>query len=118
MKKFWISCAVVWLIFLAACSEEGSENNDLIDVTLVLDWTPNTNHTGIYVAEEKGYFEEQGISVEIIMPGESGAEQTVASGQAEFGISAQETITEARVQGIHPDLLHQKNMALHHLKIL
>lgn len=101
MKKFWISCAVVLLLFLAACSEENESNDqELTDVTLVLDWTPNTNHTGIYVAEEKGFFEDQGIDVEIIMPGESGPEQTVASGQAEFGISAQETITEARVQGI------------------
>lgn len=95
-----IGFSMVFVLFLAACGGEESSDAELTDVTLVLDWTPNTNHTGIYVAEEKGYFEEQGVNVDIIMPGESGPEQTVASGQADFGISAQETVTEARIQGI------------------
>lgn len=95
-----ISFSMVFVLFLTACGGEESSDAELTDVTLVLDWTPNTNHTGIYVAEEKGYFEEQGVNVDIIMPGESGPEQTVASGQADFGISAQETVTEARIQGI------------------
>ncbi|MEC2077292.1 ABC transporter substrate-binding protein [Metabacillus fastidiosus] len=67
-------------------------------VTVVLDWTPNTNHTGLYVAEEKGYFKEEGLDVDIILPGEAGAEQLVASGKADFGVSHQETVTEARIQ--------------------
>jgi ABC-type nitrate/sulfonate/bicarbonate transport system substrate-binding protein len=37
-------------------------------VTLVLDWTPNTNHTGLYVALENGYFADNGLDVEIIQP--------------------------------------------------
>ena len=31
-------------------------------ITVVLDWTPNTNHTGLYVAESLGYFEEAGFT--------------------------------------------------------
>ncbi|GAA0307207.1 ABC-type nitrate/sulfonate/bicarbonate transport system substrate-binding protein [Gracilibacillus halotolerans] len=102
MRKYWTSFTIVLVVILLAACGGGEETTDteLTDVTLVLDWTPNTNHTGIYVAEENGYFEEQGINVDIIMPGESGPEQTVASGQAEFAISAQETVTEARVQDI------------------
>lgn len=73
---------------------------DLKKVSVVLDWTPNTNHTGLYVAKAEGYFEEEGLDVEIIMPGEAGADQLVASGKAEFGVSYQESITEARVQDI------------------
>lgn len=72
----------------------------LKEVSVVLDWTPNTNHTGLYVAKEKGYFEEEGLQVEILLPGEAGADQLVASGRANFGVSYQESITEARVQGI------------------
>ena len=34
----------------------------------MLDWTPNTNHTGLYVAKEKGYFEKEGLDVEIVQP--------------------------------------------------
>ena len=33
------------------------------DVTVVLDWTPNTNHTGLYVAQELGYFKAEGLNV-------------------------------------------------------
>lgn len=93
------------LILLAACNgednnEDSSSEEDLKDIQVVLDWTPNTNHTGLYVARDKGYFEEEGLDVEIIMPGEAGADQLTASGKADFGVSYQEGITEARVQGI------------------
>ncbi|WP_345240495.1 ABC transporter substrate-binding protein [Pontibacillus salipaludis] len=102
MKKLMIWTCL--LVLLTACSstsgESGDDGESLQDVTLVLDWTPNTNHTGLYVAKEKGYFEEQGLNVEIIMPGEAGADQLVASGKADFGISAQEALTKARVQDI------------------
>jgi ABC-type nitrate/sulfonate/bicarbonate transport system substrate-binding protein len=81
-----------------ASKNEGNEK--LKKVSVVLDWTPNTNHTGLYVAKEKGYFKEQGLDVEIIMPGEAGADKLVASGKSEFGVSYQEGITQARVQGV------------------
>ena len=42
---------------------------DLKKVTLVLDYVPNTNHTGIYVAKEKGYYKEAGLDVQIVEPG-------------------------------------------------
>lgn len=58
----------------------------------MLDWTPNTNHTGLYVAQEKGYFEDEGLEVEIVQPPEDGADALVASGKAQFGISFQDTM--------------------------
>ena len=61
-------------------------------VTFVLDWTPNTNHTGLYVAKEKGYFDELGLEVEIVQPSEDSASMLVASGKAQFGISAQDSL--------------------------
>ena len=73
---------------------------ELKKITVVLDWTPNTNHTGLYVAKDQGYYEEEGLDVEIIMPGESGADQLVASGKADFGVSYQESITQARIQDV------------------
>ncbi|MCI3927174.1 ABC transporter substrate-binding protein [Paenibacillus sp. TRM 82003] len=70
------------------------------DVQVVLDWTPNTNHTGLYVASALGYYEEEGLNVEIIQPGASGADAVVASGEVEFGVSYQEGVTLARTQGL------------------
>lgn len=64
-------------------------------ITFVLDWTPNTNHTGLYVAQEKGYFEKAGLEVEIVQPPEDGAEVLVASGKAQFGISFQDSLVPA-----------------------
>ena len=63
---------------------------DLTKITFCLDWTPNTNHTGLYVAQAKGYFEDAGLKVNIIQPPEDGATNMVASGQAQFGIDFQD----------------------------
>jgi ABC-type nitrate/sulfonate/bicarbonate transport system substrate-binding protein len=108
MKKWLMLIMAVFLI--VGCSNgqpsedetdaNAKKENDLKKVTLVLDWTPNTNHTGLYVAKEQGYFAEEGLDVEIIMPGEAGADQLVASGKAEFGVSYQESITQARIQEV------------------
>lgn len=65
------------------------------NITFVLDWTPNTNHTGLYVAMEKGYFKEEGLKVTVIQPPEDGAEVLVASGKAQFGVSFQDTLAPA-----------------------
>lgn len=102
MKK-WIAI-ISSVLLLAGCSGEKQvkekDKKELEKVTVVLDWTPNTNHTGLYVAKDKGYFEEEGLDVEIILPGEAGADQLTASGKADFGVSYQESITQARVQGV------------------
>jgi ABC-type nitrate/sulfonate/bicarbonate transport system substrate-binding protein len=108
MKK--CIAAITALLLLSGCAGSGQDTKtgnedegskqELKEVTVVLDWTPNTNHTGLYAAKEKGYFKEEGLDVEIIMPGEAGADQLTASGKADFGVSYQESITEARVQGV------------------
>ncbi|HIQ05908.1 MAG TPA: ABC transporter substrate-binding protein [Anaerolineae bacterium] len=69
-------------------------------VMVMLDWVPNTNHTGIYVAQAKGWYSEEGLDVEIIQPGETGVEQVVATGSADFGISFEEQVTQARAEGV------------------
>lgn len=71
------------------------ESQELEKITFVLDWTPNTNHTGLYVAQSKGYFAQEGLEVEIVQPPEDGAEVLVASGRAQFGVSFQDTMAPA-----------------------
>lgn len=83
----------LFTLALAACSNGNDPSGEALDpVTLVLDWTPNTNHTGFYVALERGYFEVEGISLSIIQPPEDGAVVLVAAGHAQFGISFQEEV--------------------------
>lgn len=76
-------------------SDTASGKQQLEKVTFVLDWTPNTNHTGLYVAQEKGFFEEAGLDVEIVQPPEDGAVVLVASGKAQFGVSFQDSLVSA-----------------------
>ena len=77
---------------LAACSGKKAPAGH---VRLVLDWTPNTNHTGLYVALEKDWFTEEGLSVQIIQPPEDGALALLGSGSVEFAIDFQETMGPA-----------------------
>ncbi|WP_438432848.1 ABC transporter substrate-binding protein [Gorillibacterium sp. sgz500922] len=77
-----------------------SPKPELKDIQVVLDWTPNTNHTGLYVAKEKGFYEQHGLNVSIIQPGEAGADSMVASGEVQFGIGYQEGLTFARTEGV------------------
>ena len=96
MKKFAILTLFLMItLSMAGCNAE--DKSDKNKITIVLDWTPNTNHTGIYVAKEKGYFEEAGLDVEVVQPPEGGAEALVASGKAQFGVSCQDTLAPAFV---------------------
>lgn len=90
-RKCIILIFIVTLLFIFTSCESKNEEK----ITVVLDWTPNTNHTGLYVAQEKGYFEDLGFNVEIVQPPEGGAESLVASGKAQFGFSFQDTIAPA-----------------------
>ncbi|MDZ7726735.1 MAG: ABC transporter substrate-binding protein [Dehalococcoidia bacterium] len=83
-----------------ATPTESDDNGDLTEVTLMLDWTPNTNHLGFYVAQDRGWYEENGLDVEIVEPGAGGVPQVVAQGSAEFGISVQEGVIPARAQDV------------------
>ena len=73
----------------------------LTSVKVGLDWTPNTNHTGLYVAQSKGYYRDNGLNVDIVQAQEGGTvEQLVAAGKLDFGISYQEGVTLARVENV------------------
>ena len=99
MKR--LSLIIVLLITALTTFACGSPaEKELIPVTLMLDWVPNTNHTGIFVAEANGYFKEAGLAVKIIQPGEVYPEAAVASGAADFGISFQEQVTLARADDV------------------
>jgi len=95
MKRLSVILTLIITLFtFTSCSSP--EEEELTPVTIMLDWVPNTNHTGIFVAEAKGYFKEEGLDVSIIQPGEVYPEAAVVGGAADFGISFQEQVTLAR----------------------
>jgi putative hydroxymethylpyrimidine transport system substrate-binding protein len=76
--------------------------DELTTVSIALDWFPWANHSGLFVAKERGYFKEQGLDVNIYVPGDpSTVLQTVAAGRDDFGISYQPEVLIAREQGIN-----------------
>lgn len=62
---------------------------------VVLDWTPNTNHTGLYVAQAKGYYEDEGLDISLVQPPEDDSALMVAASRASFGVSFQEALGPA-----------------------
>lgn len=83
----------------AASTTPADGGSEAREVTVMLDWTPNTNHAGMYLALDKGWYADAGLDVRIIQPGEQGGLPALASGDAEFAVSVQEAVTPARVQG-------------------
>jgi ABC-type nitrate/sulfonate/bicarbonate transport system substrate-binding protein len=69
-------------------------------VTLMLNWTPNSQHAGIYLAAANGWYEEVGLDLTIVEPAAAGADQVVGTGGAEFGVSQAESLLPARAAGI------------------
>ena len=82
---------MIMMMGLMACQPkneaEGSASKGedaLREIVISLDWVPNTNHTGLYVAQEKGYFKEQGLEAKIVQPSEDSASTLVAHNRADF----------------------------------
>ena len=90
-KRYAVPAMAMAMAVTFACGVS-AEDKDLEKVTFCLDWTPNTNHTGLYVAQAQGYYEEAGLNVEIVQPPENGAALMCAAGQAQFAIEAQDTM--------------------------
>ncbi len=100
MKRTIIVALAAFILAACGGAAPSAPGRDRTPVRVGLDWTPNTNHTGLYVARDKGYYQDQGLDVEILGAQEGGAvEQLVAAGKLDFGISFQEAVTHARVEG-------------------
>lgn len=104
MQRHWLRLALVPLITLgtlalAACGVGQSTSGKATDVKLALDWIPNTNHTGIYVAQQLGYYHQHGLNVTLVPYGSTYPETLVATGQAQFAVSFEEYVAIDRAAG-------------------
>ncbi|HLX35084.1 MAG TPA: ABC transporter substrate-binding protein [Candidatus Limnocylindrales bacterium] len=69
-------------------------------VRLALDWTPNTDHTGFYVAQAKGWYAAAGVELQVLPYNNTAPETLMGAGQADCGISFQDALTFAVAAGI------------------
>ncbi|MDR0356967.1 MAG: ABC transporter substrate-binding protein [Clostridiales Family XIII bacterium] len=76
-------------------TSDSANDESLTKIVLVLDYLPNTNHTGIYVARDKGYYAEEGLDADIIEPADNAVTTLIATGKGDYGISFQEDVTYA-----------------------
>lgn len=98
MKKYlvFILTGLILLSIVACTGGKDPESEPMKQIRVILDYLPNTNHTGIYVADEMGYYADEGLEVEIMQPSEGATATLIATGQGEFGVSYQEDLTYAR----------------------
>ena len=81
---------------VAETADTQTDNKDLREVNVVLDWYPNAIHTFLYTAIERGYFAEEGLDVKIHFPAnDNDALALVAAGKAEIGMYYQQDVIQA-----------------------
>lgn len=104
-KRVLMLVSIVFLLLLAACGgnssqnsgDENNETKDLKEVSIMLDWYPNAVHSYLYVAQEKGYFEEEGIKVDIQFPANpTDPLNLAAAGKVTLGLYYQPDVIIAR----------------------
>jgi putative hydroxymethylpyrimidine transport system substrate-binding protein len=93
--------AVLVLAGAAGCGGGGAEPGAPKGATLVLDFTPNAVHSGIYAALSRGYYREAGVDLHVQQPGEStDAPKLLAAGRADLAILDIHDLGIARERGI------------------
>lgn len=100
MKKIVALILLFSQLMLISTPFEHLEAKEIEKVDFILDWVPNTNHTGIFVAIEKGYLEDVGIELDVKRPPEGSATDLVGLGQAPFGIGFQDSMAAKLEKGL------------------
>lgn len=86
-------------VFLTGCNSSVSQAQKNEELIIALDWVPNTNHTGLYVALENGYFKHQGFDVRIVQPSEDSSSTLVSSNRADLGVYFQPNMVKRLKKG-------------------
>ena len=103
-KSVLVAMALAVLALFASCagapegtaeSKGSSEPAKAAKVSFVLDYSPNVNHTGIYVALHNGWFAEEGIDLEVVPAPADGSDALIGSGGADMGMSYQDYIANS-----------------------
>jgi putative hydroxymethylpyrimidine transport system substrate-binding protein len=100
-----VAATVVLLVLtlgLAACGKKSEDASTAAQpLSLTLDFYPNADHAGIYMAQKLGYFEEAGLDVNIETPSDPAAPlKLAAAGQSDLAISYEPEIVLAHEKGL------------------
>ena len=78
-----------------------AQEPELEPISVALDWYPNANHAGLYLAQERGYYAEEDLAPDFYTPSDpTTVLQTVGAGRDTFGISYQTDVLLARAAGV------------------
>ncbi|CAM2872057.1 ABC transporter substrate-binding protein [Skermania piniformis] len=88
---------VALLALVTSCATD--QPQDKTTIRFALDWMPNTNHSGLYVALRQGWFADAGLDVQVVPYGQTAPDNLMDSGNAEFGISFQSSSVFAQAAG-------------------
>jgi NitT/TauT family transport system substrate-binding protein/putative hydroxymethylpyrimidine transport system substrate-binding protein len=101
MTRIVALLAAVLAIALGGCGDDGAEPGASGEATLVLDFTPNAVHAGVYAALERGWFEDAGVDLTVRQPGEStDAPKLLEAGRTEFAVLDINDFGVARDRGL------------------
>jgi ABC-type nitrate/sulfonate/bicarbonate transport system substrate-binding protein len=92
--------ALLALFFAFGCGGDDGGGGDRFEISIQLDWTPNTNHIGVYVALAKGWYDEAGIDIDILPYSDANPDVVVANGNADIGFSFPANVIFSRAQDL------------------
>jgi ABC-type nitrate/sulfonate/bicarbonate transport system substrate-binding protein len=99
-SRILAALGAVTALLLAGCGGgETAGGSGGEPIRIALDWTPNTNHTGLFVAQQEGWFREAGLDVQFLPYNNTSPDTLVSSGAAQFGVSFQDSFTFSKAAG-------------------
>jgi putative hydroxymethylpyrimidine transport system substrate-binding protein len=99
-KWFLMPLLVLAVVGIAGCSTE-DKAEEKTEVRVALDWFPWSNHSGLFIAQENGYYDDENMDVTIYTPDDpSTVLLTVGAGQDDFGLSYQSVVLLAMEQDV------------------
>lgn len=107
MSKLYrvLAVAMIVAVALAGCGARGNAlptgTSGLTKISLVLDWYPWANDSGLYLAQSRGYFKAEGLEIDIHQPSNpEDVLKIVGAGTDNFGISYQTDVLTSRAAGV------------------
>lgn len=98
MKNLLFIAAIIFILIITVIklgknTPKPTASPNLTKVSLVLDWSPNTDHTGLYVAKSRGWYKDEGLDLVILPFSSDVSPNTVlVSGKADIAISGVEDV--------------------------